>query len=198
MTHLICSLSLKGLSLSLPQPSFTSITANGQWPETSLPSYNGWFRLAASVYMLDGGTSTWALRGWWFVRSCVAVQWGRILAGRLESQESSVSCWRHHIFRQMCVCVCLLLPGLQCHGSCTNNFLPDLKMSFGLHHPSIRCSSSLSPPPRLARPSLKALHSLFYSSLPCYINCPMLFSFRENAISFQAKSDSAKESLDGH
>lgn len=52
--------------------------------------------------MLDRGTASWALWGWWFVRSRVVVQWGRILAGRFESQESYASCWCHHIYRQMC------------------------------------------------------------------------------------------------
>ena len=149
---------------------------NGRWPETSLPSYNGWFRLAASVYMLDRGAASWALWGWWFVRSHAAVQWGRILAGRLESQESYGSCWRHRICRQICARVCGP-HGLQCHGSCTNNFLSDLKMSFGLHHPSIRRSSSGSPPPTVGKgPLSRHFTSYSFSLLRCYINRPVLFS----------------------
>lgn len=167
---------------------------NGRWPETSLPSYNGWFRLAASVYMLDRGAASWALWGWWFVRSHVAVQWGRILAGRLESQESYGSCWRHHICRQICARVCGP-HGLQCHGSCTNNFLSDLKMSFGLHHPSIRRSSSGSPPPTVGKgPLSRHFTSYSFSLLRCYINCPVLFSLffffwgeKRNFISVQVR-----------
>lgn len=92
------------LSVSLSQFSFTSISMNGQWPETGWPSYNGWFRLAACVYMLDSGIASRVLWGWWFVRSRVAVQWGWILAGRFQSQELCFLPISSHV--RKCVHVC--------------------------------------------------------------------------------------------
>lgn len=125
------------LSVPLPQFSFTSISMNGQWPETGWPSYNGWFRLAACVYMLDSGIASGALWGWWFVRSRVAVDISRPFWVPGEPCFLPIP---SHVGE--CVHVCRSTVS-KATSFCKNSFFSDLKKSLGLHYPLIWCYSSL-------------------------------------------------------